>query len=83
VVLERQVDGTAVAGAVARLGTGTVGLSNVHAAPGQVLDWDELAAVVAHLFPSRPLVGYERGDDLAAALGGGFEVTGELRVWVP
>ena len=83
VVLERQVDGVAVAGAVARLGTGTVELSNVHAAPGHELDWDELAAVSAHLFPHRPLVGYERGDDLAAALAGGFTVTGELRVWVP
>jgi hypothetical protein len=28
------------------------------------------------------LVGYERGDDLAAARDGGFEPVGELRVWV-
>jgi hypothetical protein len=39
--------------------------------------------VVAHLFPGRPLVGYERSDDLTAALAGGFQTTGELRVWVP
>jgi hypothetical protein len=83
VVLERQVDGVAVAGAVARLGSGTIDVSNVHAAPGHRLDWGELAAVVAQLFPGRPLVGYEGGDDLAAALDGGFQVTGELRVWVP
>ena len=82
-VLERQVDGVAVAGAVARLGSGTVDVSNVHASPGHDLDWNELAAAVAHLFPDRPLVGYERGDDLDAALAGGCEVTGGLRVWVP
>lgn len=83
VVLEQQVDGVAVAGAVARLGSGTVDVSNVHAAPGHAVDWDELAAVVGHLFPGRPLVGYERGEDLDAALAGGFAVTGDLRVWVP
>ncbi len=82
-VLERRVDGTAVAGAVARLGSGAVDLSNVHAAPGHAVDWDELAAVVAHLFPGRPLVGYEQGDDLEAALAGGFTAVGDLRVWVP
>ncbi len=83
VVLERQVDGMAVAGAVARLGSGTVDVSNVHAAPGHDVDWSELAAVVAHLFPDRPLVGYERGTALAGALAGGFTTIGELRVWVP
>lgn len=83
VVLEQQVDGRAVGGAVARLGSGTVDVSNVHAAPGHDLDWAELAAVVAHLFPDRPLVGYERGNALASALAAGFEVTGELQVWVP
>ena len=83
VVLERQVDGMAVAGAAARLGSGTVDLSNVHAATGHELDWSELAAVVAHLFPERPIVGYESGDDLEAALAGGFTAVGELRVWVP
>jgi hypothetical protein len=83
VVLEQQVDGVAVAGAVLRLGSGTVDVSNVHAAPGHAVDWSQLAAAAAHLFPERPLVGYERGDDLDAALAGGFAVTGELRVWVP
>jgi len=66
-----------------RLGSGTVDASNVHASPGHHVDWSELAAVVAHLFPERPIVGYERGADLDAALAGGFAVAGELRVWVP
>lgn len=83
VVLERLVDGVAVAGAVARLGSGTVDVSNVHAAPGQDVDREELAAVVEHLFPGRAQVGYEQGGDLTAALAGGFVAVGELRVWVP
>ena len=83
VVLEQQVDGEGVAGAVARLGSGVVDVSNVHASPGHDVDWGELAAVVAQVFPQRPLVGYERGPDLEAAIAGGCVVTGELRVWVP
>ena len=44
--------------------------------------WAELAEVVGLLYPGRYLVGYERGDALAAALDGGFAAVGELRVWV-
>jgi hypothetical protein len=69
-----------VAGAVARLGSGVVDLSNVH---GDGLDWSELIDTVARTFPGRPLVGYEQGDDLAAALASGFAAVGPLRVWVP
>ncbi len=80
--LERRVDGRATAGAVARLGTGVVDVSNVHGVDGHELDWDELAAEVQALFPGRALVGYERGSALDAALSGGFDPVGELRVWV-
>ena len=69
-----------VAGAVARLGSGVVDVSNAH---GDGLDWSELVTMVASILPGRPLVGYERGDDLAAALGIGFSPVGTLRVWVP
>jgi hypothetical protein len=78
-VLARWEGDTVVAGAVARLGSGVVDLSNVH---GDV-DWDELASAVATVFPGRPLVGYEQGDDLAAAVAAGFCAVGDLRVWVP
>jgi hypothetical protein len=71
-----------VAGAVARLGSGVVDLSNVHSDPGHAVDWADLAHAVDGLFPGRPIVGYERGDDLDAALDGGFVPVGELRVWV-
>lgn len=80
-VLER-VDGNEVTGgAVARLQSGVVDISNVHGVGGHTVDWIELGTAVASLFPGRPIVGYERGDDLDAALAGGFEPIGELRVW--
>jgi hypothetical protein len=81
-ILARRLGGGIAAGAVARLGSGVVDVSNVHAAPGESVDWAELAAVIGGDFPGRPLVGYERGDDLAAALAGGFVGVGDLRVWV-
>ncbi|GIF22710.1 hypothetical protein BJ973_000930 [Actinoplanes tereljensis] len=81
-ILARYADDRIVAGAVARLGSGTVDLSNVYAVPGHGVDWAELAAVAGAFFPGRPLVGYERGEALAAALAGGFAPVGDLRVWV-
>jgi hypothetical protein len=81
-VLARIDGGEIEAGAVARLGSGAVDLSNVHAADGATVDWAELSDVVGRVFPGRPIVGYERGDDLEAALAGGFEPIGDLRVWV-
>ncbi len=81
-ILARYVDDRIVAGAVARLGSGAVDVSNVYAVAGHHVDWAELAEVVSAFFPGRPLVGYERGDALAAALDGGFAALGDLRVWV-
>jgi hypothetical protein len=80
-ILARYVDDRIVTGAVARLGSGAVDVSNVYAVPGHRVDWTELAEVVGAFFPGRPLVGYERGEALAAALDGGFSPLGELRVW--
>lgn len=81
-ILARYVHGRIVAGAVARLGSGIVDVSNVYAVPGHSMNWVELAEVIGAYFPGRPLVGYERGDALGAALEGGFAPVGELRVWV-
>jgi hypothetical protein len=36
---------------------------------------------VAALGPGLPIVGYERGEDLAAARAAGFRVLGPLRIW--
>ncbi|WP_157437233.1 hypothetical protein [Actinoplanes subtropicus] len=81
-ILARHADGRLVAGAVARLGSGAVDVSNVWSAPGHRVDWAGLAGVIACYFPGRPLVGYERGEALEAALAGGFTPLGDLRVWV-
>ena len=81
-ILER-VDGDEVTGgAIARLGSGVVDVSNVHGVGGHEVDWEELAAAIAARFPDRPIVEYERGDDLEAAIAGNFDPIGPLRVWV-
>lgn len=81
-ILERVDDGDVNAGAVARLGSGVVDVSNVHALDGHAVDWAELATAIAALFPGRAVVGYEGGADLEAAISGGFDPVGELRIWV-
>ena len=59
-----------------------VGLSNVFApAVDAATVWAEVVAYVGELFPGRPLVGYERGDDLGHAQAVGFRPVGPLRVW--
>jgi hypothetical protein len=59
---------------------GVVGVSNVWAgAPGA---WGSLAGTAGRLFPGQAVAGYESGAGLAAALAGGFEAVGPLRVWV-
>ena len=75
-------DGELTGGAVARLGSGAVDVSNVWAAEGTQMDWDELVDAISSRYPARQLVGYERGGELADALAAGFGPVGELQVWV-
>ena len=56
-----------------------VGISNVF---GDESAWAGCLAFAATHFPGMPFVGYERGDDLAAARRHGFEPAGPLRVWI-
>ena len=72
------------AGAVLSLGGGAVGVSNVFAAPGRRLAdaFRGAAGMAAAWQPDLPVVGYEAGDDLDAALAAGFEPIGPLRVWL-
>jgi hypothetical protein len=37
---------------------------------------------VNRLFPSLPVVGYEQGDNLVAAIRHGFAPVGKLRIWL-
>jgi hypothetical protein len=70
------------AGAVGNRSRSVVGLSNlftVSAEPHEV--WAGAVAALSARFPGFPLVGYERGADLAAAHRAGFTSVGQLRVW--
>lgn len=71
------------AGAVANLTGPVVGVSNVFATTtGQDEAWAGIPAAVDALFPSAPLVGYELGLCLRAAIAAGFRDLGPVRVWL-
>jgi hypothetical protein len=70
--------GPIAAGAILNATGDVVGLSNVF---GDV-QWRDLPAVAAAVFPGRPIVGYEHGDALDDAVAAGFEPLHPLRVWV-
>jgi hypothetical protein len=66
------------AGVVANLSADSVGLSNAFGDDA----FPAAATLCAGFGAGRPVVGYERGDALAAALRAGFQATGPLRVWI-
>jgi hypothetical protein len=76
-------DGRVVAGALVNRSGTVVGLSNLFSAT-EDLDstWAAAIATAAAHHPGLPIVGYERGEDLAAALRHGFETIGPVRVWL-
>jgi hypothetical protein len=76
--------GRIAGGAIANVSDSVVGVSNVFTvlADGLSVVWKDLPVVLHRLFPGRPLVGYERGDDLEAARSAGCRGVGPLRVWV-
>jgi hypothetical protein len=73
--------GQIVAGAVTNVSDSVVGLSNVFGPPDR-LDavWTDVVGAVAARYPDMPIVGYEQGSELAAAMECGFEPIGPLRV---
>lgn len=76
-------DGRVVAGAVASRSEHVVGISNVFALDGgHDAAWPVVLDAVNRLFPTLAVVGYEQGDDLAAAIRHGFEPVGPLRIWL-
>ncbi|WP_037617224.1 hypothetical protein [Streptomyces aureus] len=83
VLAGRSPDGRVLAGAVASRSDRVLGLSNVFTHDdGPSTAWPDLLDVAHSLFPALPVVGYEQGDDLAAALRHGFEPIGPLRIWI-
>ncbi|MCW5940841.1 MAG: hypothetical protein KIS66_01325 [Fimbriimonadaceae bacterium] len=59
-----------------------VGLSNAFALRDELDPWPEFSSAIATVWPGRPVVGYERGEDLERAVSAGFEEAGLLRIWV-
>ncbi|MER6979634.1 hypothetical protein [Streptomyces carpinensis] len=83
VLAGRSSEGRVTAGAVASRGKDVVGISNVFAVEGGPdVAWPVVLEAVHRLFPAVPVVGYEHGEDLDAALRHGFEALGPLRVWL-
>ena len=72
-----------VAGGMLYRADDVVGLSNVVSdAKDAVAVWRSLSLLASKMFPRMPLVGYESGGELQAALDAGFEIGDPLRVWV-
>jgi hypothetical protein len=86
-ILSCHRDGAVAGGAIAYTTAGATGISNLFSTglPGEVLRpgtlWRSAVLAVAALRPGLPVVGYERGEDLAAAREAGGRVIGPLRVW--
>ncbi len=75
-----QGDGGIVGGGILNRGSEVVGLSNLFGCIDMEMVWRNLVAMAVEVFPGLPLVGYERGHELAVAHQVGFETVGFLRV---
>jgi hypothetical protein len=77
------IDRRVVAGAIANRTDAVVGLSNVFAPAGAAARfWPGCIGAAMSTFAGLPVVGYERGAELALALDLGFQDVGPLRIWV-
>ena len=75
-------DQSLVAGAIANHTDDVVGLSNVFAPPDNTQPfWTGCVAKIEERFPNLPIVGYERGTQLAIAQKIGFEKLQPLKMW--
>jgi hypothetical protein len=81
-ILACRREGALVAGAIIYTTGQVTGISNVFSTglPAGLI-WASAVQAVVALRPGLPLVGYERGADLAAARQAGCQVLGPLRVW--
>jgi hypothetical protein len=83
VILAIPVAGGSIATAILNRSPGVVGLSNVVIGAADPVDVLTVAVdAAARLFPGFDVVGYEQGSLLDAAISAGFEVIGDLRVWM-
>jgi hypothetical protein len=76
-------EGRVAAGAIGNRSRTVVGLSNLFTVSADIDQaWSGAVAALSIIFPDLPLVGYERGEDLAAAHRAGFVSIAPLRVWL-
>lgn len=82
-IIAARCSGQIVAGAIANRTVGCVGISNIFVPTHAAQEFRNgcIASALA-AFPALPLVGYESGSDVADMQAVGFEVVGELRVWL-
>ncbi|MEV7726122.1 hypothetical protein AB0P15_15425 [Streptomyces sp. NPDC087917] len=82
--LAGRAGGRIVAGAVVCFGAEVAGVSNLFARDPADTDatWAAVLDAVAARRPGLPVVGYEHGEDLDAAVRAGFAPLGPLRVWL-
>jgi hypothetical protein len=71
-----------LAGAILNRSASVIGLSNVFSCADLTQAYAGCLAQVANYFPELPIVGYERGQALAAANAQGFRSIGKLVVWL-
>lgn len=77
-VLARVPDGRITAGATVNLAGGAIGVTNLFGDDA----WPGAMAAAYRVFGRHPVVGYEHGSDLDAALAAGCTPLGPLRIWV-
>ncbi|WP_244177564.1 hypothetical protein [Streptomyces atriruber] len=83
VFLADTADGAIGAGSVAYPGASVVGVSNLFTVDDDLdAAWRSCLEATNRLWPGVPVVGYEHGEALAAAVRQGFEPVGPLRVWL-
>jgi hypothetical protein len=80
--LQRKRADEVSAGAVLNRSASVVGITNLFGAR-ELLEqvWRDVAALCGQHFPTCPIVGYERGQDLDAAINTRFSDLAALRVW--
>jgi hypothetical protein len=80
-------DGALAGGVIVYTAAGVTGISNIFTTglpdgvPAPAMLWRSALHAAAAVRPGSPVVGYEHGEDLAAAREAGARVLGPLRVW--
>lgn len=82
-VLGGERNGVLVAGTIANRSDRVIGISNVFSVDRDLDEtWSGIRDWIARTDPGQPIVGYETGADLDAAIAAGFTAVGPLRAWL-